>query len=171
MKTLISALILAAATAAHASITITFDKPTQTAVAGQTITFFGTITNTGSSAVFLNSDDFTVAGKSFTLTDQFFNTVPLSLAAAGTGGSSSGDIELFDITVSNPLVDPLATYISSYDLVGGIDGNAQDNLASANFSITPAVAPVPEPATIYLLFGGISSAILPIARKMKARAA
>ena len=162
MKKLLSILFLATLGTAAAkadSLSITFDQPNQDVVAGQTVEFFGTITNTGSDTLFLNSDDLSPLPSSFSVTDQFFSTVPVSLAP----GTSAGDIELFDVTVNDPLLDPLGTYTGVYTLVGGTDGNAQDNLATAGFSVSP----VPEPSTITLVLGGISAAWLPISRRLR----
>jgi len=155
IKALFCTLILAtlAGAAARADeITITFDQSSQTASAGDTLQFFGTITNDTGATVYLNSDDLTVTGLSLTTTDQFFNTVPLSLAPNG----SSGDIELFDVTVSSALLDAPGTYSGAYTLIGGADGNAQDNLGTATFSVT-TLAPTPEPPSVYLLLTGMLS--------------
>jgi len=75
---------------------VVFDNSNQTGNPGGTLQFFGVISNTGSDTVFLNSDTLTLPGLSFTIADQFLNYVPVSL----DGGSSSGDIELFDVTLS-----------------------------------------------------------------------
>ena len=156
MKTLLCTLILATLATAAAKadpVTISFDQPNQTGGTGQTLQFFGTITNNTGATIFLNSDDFTLAGLSFSITDQFFSTVPVSLAP----GASSGDIELFDVTLSDPLLDAFGTYAGDYTLVGGIDGDAQDVLGSTAFSVTST----PEPSTIGLLFTGLAG-LLPI---------
>jgi hypothetical protein len=77
--------------------------------------------------------------------------VPISLGP----GANSGDIELFDVTVSNPLLDAAGTYLGSYDLLGGADGNAQNLLldSPATFSVTttPSVTATPEPESVVLL--------------------
>jgi hypothetical protein len=168
MKTLLSTLILAmlgTAVAKADTVTISFDQPNQTATNGSTIEFFGTITNDSTSTLFLNSDDLNLSGLSFTVTDQFLNTVPISLAP----GQSSGDIELFDVTLSDPLLDAPGTYAGTYGLFGGAASDAQDNLISQGFSITTETAsPVPEPSTIYLLLGGLS-VLAPLTRKMRTR--
>jgi len=164
MKTLFCALILAtfSAAAASADIVITFDDPDQTAAPGDTLQFFGAITNTSvSDTVFLNSDDLSLLGLSFTINDLFFTNVPLTLDPGG----SSGDIELFDVTVSKPLLDAAGKYLGSYILLGGLDGDAQDNLATASFSVTTT----PEPSAIYLLLGA-SVALALISRKARTRA-
>jgi len=163
MKTLLCTLMLAAFSAAAAKadeITITFDQPNQTGSEGQTLQFFGTITNNTSGTVFLNSDDLNLDGLSLATNDLFFVNAPISLAP----DSNSGDIELFDVTVSNPLVDPAATYLGSYDLLGGPDGNAADVLGSASFSVTTT----PEPSAIYLLLSVIAATAIIASRGRRA---
>ena len=163
MKTLLCTVILAAMSAAAASaddISIALDDPTQTGSPGETLEFFGTITNTSAATLYLNSDSITLDGLSLGLIDQFFNNVPIFLGA----GDSSGDVELFDVTVSNPLVDPSGTYDGSYELIGGLDGEAQDDVGSTNFSVTT----VPEPSTIYLLLVVASVSLVLISRKARA---
>ena len=151
MKTLLNILILGALATAGAwgGIVVTFDAPSQTGHPGDTLHFSGVISNTGSDIVFLNGDPLTLAGPSFTITDQFFATVPVSL----DGNTSSGDIDLFDVTVSNPLLDPPGKYLGSYGLLGGVDGDGSDNLASASFDVTTAAGgtTVPEPGSWLLL--------------------
>jgi hypothetical protein len=170
MKTLLCTLVLATlgtAVAKADSITITFDQPNQFAAPGETLQFFGTITNDTNTTIYLNNDDLNPGSFSLATNDQFFSNVPISLAPSGQPGDSSGDIELFDITVSNPLLDSGGTYTGTYTLFGGADGGAntaQDNLVAANFSVTPT----PEPSTIYLLLTG-ASALVPISRKLRTR--
>lgn len=94
-----------------------------------------------------------MSGTGFTITDQFFIAVPVSLDA----GTISGDIELFDVTAGNPFLDLAGTYQGTYMLIGGVDGGAQDYVAPANFNVTTAV---PEPSAAYLLLGGICVALV-----------
>jgi hypothetical protein len=170
MKTLLCTLILATlgtAVAKADSLTITFDQPNQFATPGQTLQFFGTIKNNTTDTIFLNSDSFTLNGLSLTFEDLFANT-PIFIAA----GATSSDVELFDVAVSNPLLDLPALYSGSYTLIGGNDkgtGTAQDNLGTASFSVnttTRTTSPVPEPATLYLLLGGLTT-LAPFARRMR----
>jgi hypothetical protein len=167
MKTLLCTLILATLGAAAAkadTITITFDQPNQVALPGTTVEFFGTLTNNTTSTIFLNGDALNLNGSSFTTNDLFFANAPFFLAP----GANSGDIELFDVSVTSPLIDPAGFYTGTYSLLGGIDGNGQDVLETnpATFSVdtAPATSPVPEPASIALLLTGAST-LLPIARK------
>jgi hypothetical protein len=168
MRTLLCTLMLAtlSAVAANADIvTVTFDQPVQTGSPGETLQFFGTITNLSGATVFLNSDDLNVNGLSLTTNDLFLSTVPISLAPNGQPGDSSGDIELFDVIVSNPLLDAPGTYLGSYDLLGGADGNAADVLTQAGFSVNT----VPEPSLGYGLLGAASGILLLISRKTRER--
>ena len=150
MRTLINliALTALAAAGACADINISLDDPNQTGTAGQTLNFLGTITNTGATTVFLNNDSLNFTLTDATLVDNFFANVPISVAA----GASSGDIDLFDVMIANPETLPLGTYTGIYGLLGGIDGNAADNLAQAGFSVSVA----PEPGYFALLGIGIA---------------
>ena len=128
-------------------ITITLDQATQTASAGDTLQFFGTITNDTDTTLYLNNDDLTLNGLSLTLTDDFFNT-PISLAPEGQAGDNSGDIELFDVTVSDPLLDAAGTYTGAYTLLGGTDGGSRTSSAPPP-SPSPASPLPPEPASLF----------------------
>ena len=86
MKTVLCTLLLAtlSALAAKADVTIVFDQPDQIAGPGDTLQFFGTITNDDSEhPVYLNSDDPTLNGASLTINDLFFDNVPASLLPVG----------------------------------------------------------------------------------------
>jgi hypothetical protein len=157
------ALIIVSAIGVKADISVILDAPNQTGQPGSVLQFFGTITNTGVGTVFLNGDsiDFTGAS-SFSTTDLFFSTVPISLG----GGLSSGDIELFDFSLSNPFTDALGSYEGSYTLIGGADGNAQDVLATENFSVTAQAAP--EPGYYGVLALGISGLLIAVRHRRRA---
>ena len=139
------------------TISLVFDTPDQTGAPGATLQYFGTLTNTGSDTVFLNGDtpNLTGAAGDFAINDLFFANAPISLGAGG----SSGDIELFDVTVGDPFTDTLTTYAGLYTLLGGVDGGAQDVVTdpSAGFSVTvtSGTSGTPEPATPALLVTGL----------------
>jgi len=168
MKTLSNLLALAALAAAGAragDITITLDDPTQTGNPGDTLSFFGTITNDSADTIYLNSDDINLSLPDATEIDNFFASVPASL----TGGQSSGDIDLFDVELANPEADPFGTYSGTYGLLGGADGGAgtaQDNLEQVSFSVgvEPAVTSAPEPSVLFEL--GTLLALLAVSRRL-----
>jgi hypothetical protein len=146
MKTLLQlfALTVCLATHVRADISILLINPNQIGTPGETLQFVGDVTNTGATTVFLNADNINFPGvPSLTTTDLFLMNVPVSLAA----GQSSGDIELFDVSLSDPFTDPPVLYSGSYTLSGGVDANAQIILDSAEFSVKAA----PEPGFYGLL--------------------
>ena len=48
-----------------------------------------------------------------------------------TSRADSGDIEIFDVSVSSPLQDAAGFYAGSFSVLGGVDGNASVGLAPA----------------------------------------
>ncbi len=140
-------------TPARAGVVVTLDNPDQFGAPGDTLKYFGTITNWGPySPVYLNGDSLNLIAPSpdFLINDQFFTNVPVSLGVE----ENSGDIELFDVTIADPFTDPFTSYPGTYQLLGGVDGSAQDVLVSVNFSATP-VSGTPEPLSSGLLASGL----------------
>jgi hypothetical protein len=128
---------------AHANtLYVTLTNPDQVGAPGSVIQYFGTLTNNGSSTVYLNSDSLNIGGlpADFILDDLFLDNVPISL----DGGASSGPIELFDVMVTSPFPDTPAVYTGTYDLLGGVDGPASDLLTDPAVQFSVAVA-TPEP--------------------------
>ena len=166
-KTLFSTLalaVLALAIPAHAStITISLVDPNQTGTVGQTLQFFGVITNNTSSTVNLDSDDLILNAPGITLVDDFGNT-PFSLSPDGQAGSSSGIIELFDVTLSAGFT---GVNLGTYDIVGDT-GGAQSVIGATTFSVAPSsVAATPEPASFFLLLTSLPAAILPLRNRLR----
>jgi hypothetical protein len=138
--------------AARADINIVFENPAQTGVPGSTLQFFADIYNTGPTTVFTNgTGGLNLAGLpgDFTIVDNFIANGPISVA----GGGSSGEFDLFDVTVNTPFPDTFTTYAGTYTLLGGVDENAQDVVGSANFSVTAAT---PEPGYFAVLGTGLA---------------
>jgi hypothetical protein len=155
------ATVMISVASAHAgTLTITFDTPDQIGNVGDTLQYFGTITNNSASTIFLNSDSLNLAGdpSDFSITDDFGNT-PFSIDA----GQTSTDIELFDVTINNPFTDGSGTFAGTYVIFGGADGGAQDVLVDPAASFSTTVTP--EPGTYMLLLTGISGIALIRRRK------
>jgi hypothetical protein len=160
-------LLVSAVTVVRADINVTLDNPDQTGVPGTTLQFFGTITNSGVDTVFLNSDNINfTSAPSFSVNDLFFSNVPISLG----GGQSSGDIELFDISLSTPFTDPFVLYGGSYTLTGGVDAGSQDVLATANFSVTAteSLSTTPEPGFLIPVALGLCGLLFAKRRRHRA---
>jgi hypothetical protein len=153
---------LQAGKAAWADTTLVFSSPYQSGP-GPNFTFVATVTNTGDSNVFLNGDaisgdipQLTYVGQPTPYLDDsdFYNNFPTYLAP---GGFYTG--ELFVVTV--PLYDGAGTnyYTGTFEIQGGSDDNAQDDVASTGFTIqvTPAASSglVPEPSSLVLLLTGL----------------
>ena len=162
MKTRLLLVILLNLTAVvlRAGVIITLDQPNQTGPEGATLQDFGTFSNMdANSTVFLNLDSLNVAAVpgDFTVNDLFFSNVPVWMEA----GANSGLIELFEVSVSLPFGHAFTSYSGSYQLVGGIDGDAQDVLGSVTFSVTPISTPdAPEPGSVGLIAGGLLGMIV-----------
>ena len=94
------AVVLSAAGARADIVDMVFDAATLTGSPGDTLAFFGTLTNVTDSPVYLNSDNFNLSGLPFSAVTDFFHTnAPLFLDSSGSPADTSGDIELFDITI------------------------------------------------------------------------
>jgi hypothetical protein len=160
------ALVLYTASAATAQVILSFSSAAQVGAPGSTVTFSGSISNIGSSTVFLNSDAFTLTGTGLTLDDSlYFANAPLSLDP----GISTGTIGLFTVAI-----DPatgVGSYPGSFSVLGGADSNAQDTLATAPFTVgvaSPSSA-TPEPGALALLMGAASTGSLFALRHLRRR--
>jgi hypothetical protein len=129
------------------SLTFTLTNPNGSAsVTGGSLAYDATVSApaSNSGAVFLNGDSFNITAP-ITLDDtDFFANFPLSLAP---GTSFTGD--LFVLTV--PPNSPFGTFLGTFTLLGGANGNASDPLGTVNFSLVTT----PEPSSIMLLLTGL----------------
>jgi len=133
------------------TINLTLTNPVQTGVAGDTLSFDATALAVADKLgpVYLNGDSFNLASP-LTLDDTgFWFNFPLSMSA----GDSVTDL-LF--TVLLPAGITPGTYTGYFSILGGSDPDAQDTLATVDFTVN-AVAPsaVPEPGTCALMATGL----------------
>jgi hypothetical protein len=153
---ILATVLLAASTARAGVVTLVLDSPELSGMPGDVLAFSGTLTNTTSDVVWLNSDNFNLpAGLDPSTIDDspyFINTPTGFLGPYGT----SGDIGLFNVTL--PISLAPGNYDGTFTLLGGAGADSQDILGSADF--TAQVVPssgVPEPGTLPLLgFGACS---------------
>ena len=119
----------------------------------------------------MNADNFSLTGFDPSVIDDspFFANAPQFLGPAPTG--STGDIELFVVTIPNPFTDPSVAASDcggTFQILGGADGNAQDVVGTAYFTVNVQQAfGVPEPSSVVLM--SITTLFLLIARKVAAR--
>jgi len=151
MTLAVAALLTAGLSSAAAyADTITFTLTDSTGYVvhtGGSLTFDATVTApiSNGAPVFLNGDSFNVAAP-ITLDDSdFFNDFPLSLAP---GTSFTGD--LFVLTV--PPNSPFGTFLGTFTLLGGANGNASNNLGTVSFDLITT----PEPSSIVLSLTGMA---------------
>ncbi len=147
-------------------LTIALDSPALTGSPSDVLQFFGTLTNTTSANLYLNADNFNLAGFGPSAVDDspFFTNAPLFLGP----DASTGDIGLFNITIPDPFVT--GNYGGTFQVLGGADGNAQDVIGSADFTVqVQQPAAVPEPSLAVLLSGALL--LLLVAKQVMARPA
>ena len=146
--------LLLAATAARAdSLTLSLDDGAQSGPQ-TTFTFSGTIdytssdaANDSSAAELLNGANVVFTGPNSGLFDvtPFDIYAPLSMSE----GDTSGDIELFTVTVPGYSATSSNFYEGSFEILGGPDPDGSDQLVLATGDFNVQVTP--EPATWQLL--------------------
>lgn len=159
IKAVLAAALLTIPATAQAAVVFTLDA-LRTVAQGSSVTFNGTITNTGPDTVFINGTSITMGGAGLTPDDTpFFLNVPQSLGS----GASTGLVGMLDVFAD--LSAPTGTFLNAFTIQGGANNTAQDELAFQSFfvTVTPAeTAAVPEPATWAMMlfgFGFIGGAI------------
>jgi hypothetical protein len=134
--------LLAVASAAAATVSLSLDESLIAANLGETVAFSGTAVNTGPAPAYLNSTSFVFPG---VLDDtSFFLNFPPVLPA---GGSASGT--LFTTVLSVPALPGL--HLGSFSILGGDTPAASDVLATVDFGVRI----VPEPGTLFSLAAGL----------------
>ena len=155
MFTLAFLAILPAAVKAD-PITLTLD-PTHSVAQGSSVTYFGSLSNGGLPGRFINAVSLTYTGPAgITFNDSaFFTNVPAFLGS----GATTGVVSFFDVFAD--LLIPPGSYTGSFSVLGGVDDQDQNILATQEFTIvvTPGGQnPVPEPASMLLLASGLAGA-------------
>ena len=150
-KAALAAVLLTIPATAQAAVVFTLDA-LRTVAQGSSVTFNGTLTNTGPDTVFINGTSITMGGSGLTPDDTpFFLNVPQTLGS----GESTGLVGMLDVFAD--LSAPTGTFLNAFTIQGGANSNAQDELAFQGFSVTvtpAATTAVPEPATwTMMLFG------------------
>jgi len=153
MFTLAFLAILPAAVKAD-PITLTLD-PTHSVAQGSSVTYSGSLSNGGLPGRFINAVSLTLP-PGITFNDSaFFTNVPAFLGS----GATTGVVSFFDVFAD--LLIPPGNYIGSFSVLGGVDDQDQNILATQEFTImvTPGGQnPIPEPASMLLLASGLAGA-------------
>lgn len=126
---LLVALIVGRPSLTVAQLSFALNPARQTGVQGSTLTFAGTVANTGTNVLYLNGTSFEIGGSRFTIdASPFLNGAPLSLSA---GQSYTGDI--FNLGLG---LQPPGDYLGSFSILGGSDEAAANVIGTANFGVT-----------------------------------
>jgi hypothetical protein len=133
---------------AHADAILTFTPSTLSTIPSGTVEFDGTLTNTGTYDLYLNSDTFDLEYSDLTVDDSpFMLSGPTILAA---GDSYTGAF----IDVTADATTPSGSYSGTYTIQGGTDSDTFDDLATADFTVDIG-SPVPESNPFLLLAMGL----------------
>lgn len=148
MKRLVLTLLVAACTATlPGAVIVTLDHTTLSGAPGSTLTFTGTLQNTGLAEAFFTSATLNQAAELVGDTLPFFvnGATELTQQFSLLAGGLTGSFGLFDIFIPLGTLD--GTYSLGHDLslFGGSTSGDFDLLASAPFMVE--VSSVPEPAT------------------------
>ncbi len=154
MKNKLMLLAVFAPMLATAGLIVNFDSPAQTGTGGQTLTFTGSLNNTGPDDLFINSVGVSLTGPGLSsdATPFLLQLYPYPLTAGGVYGPAI----LFTVTI-DPLTSVPATYLGTFNLLGGSSldadpASAVGILGSERFSATVA----PEPGSLLLVPMGLA---------------
>ena len=157
-------LMLAGTTAKADPLTITLANDFLTATPGETITFYGTLTNSTSHWEWLNQGTANIdsdpgaatplLSSATDVSDYFYVNFPLYLI--GNETSTGGEVNpasdaLFTVII--PDGTSLGVYTGTFEIDGGRWSGASRDLATVDFSVD--VVPTPEPSSLLLMLGGL----------------
>ncbi|MDA8170677.1 MAG: PEP-CTERM sorting domain-containing protein [Nitrospiraceae bacterium] len=148
------ALMCMGGTAKADTITLTLTSPGQSALAGQTLQFLGTLSAPGTNTDTLDlGDSYNVV--TLTMDDsQYGNlTFPLGYPALGPGDSATGD--LFNVTIPVNTLAGLYTGTFTIQGFGENTGEEVDDTAGFAVDVNQPASSVPEPPTSLLLGLGL----------------
>jgi len=148
--------------AARADTILTLTPSSLDTVASGTVELDGTLTNTGTTDLYLNGDVVILNYANLTVDDSvFYLDAPLFLSA---GDSYTG--ALFDVTAN--AAAPSGSYSGTYTIQGGADSDTFDDLATADFTVDVGTT-VPEPKSFVLLATGLSMIAVVLQRLRQTR--
>ena len=155
LRVLLAALFLTlVADAALATpISFTLASSLLTTQPGTSVTFTGTVADTGGTPTFLNADTANLAAPLSLDDTPFFVNFPLSLSPL-----QSVTAQIFVVSV--PLGTAAGLYSGTFSILGGATPAALNTLASQPFAVSVVIpnAPVPEPGTAVLCLLGVGTA-------------
>lgn len=117
---------------------------TYVTTAGDTVTFSGSLTNKGTSELFLNGTNVTLFGTGLSVDDNlFFINTPLSLSSAGEMGDTFTG-ELFTVTIGANA--QAGNYFGLFGITGGDNAFSLEEISSQTFQVQlrPVDSSVPE---------------------------
>jgi hypothetical protein len=136
------------------TVDITLQESTLAGAPGSVLEFFGNLTNTTGSDVFLNADNFNLTGLPLSSIDDspFFDNTPSGFLGPL---ASSGLIGLFNITI--PAGFAAGSYDGTFQILGGGTVDDQTVVGSADFTaqVTSTTSTTPEPGSMVLVLIGL----------------
>lgn len=144
---LIPCALVMTGTPARAQLNLQIISNTLSGLPGDTLSYTGTLINSGTTELFLNSDLFNLTGTGLTLDDSpFLTNFPLSILGGETFTGS-----LFTVNIG---ATPPGLYNGTFTILGGTTDTDQNPLVTGNFAVT-VNATAPEPASGFLILGSV----------------